>query len=74
MKLLERAYAPTPKFFKLLRAIGLTIAALGGSLIAAPVALPIIVTSIAGYMTLAGGLLSAVSQLTITDEKPDANQ
>jgi hypothetical protein len=74
MKLLERAYAPTPKFFKLLRAIGLTIAALGGSLIAAPVALPILVTSIAGYMTLAGGLLSAVSQLTITDEKPDANQ
>jgi hypothetical protein len=74
MKLLERAYAPTPKFFKLLRAIGLTIAALGGSLIAAPVALPIIVTSIAGYMTLAGGLLSAVSQLTITDEKPDASQ
>lgn len=74
MKILERVSAPTPKFFKLLRAIGITIAALGGSILAAPIALPIIVTSVGGYMTLAGGILSAVSQLTITDEKSDANQ
>ncbi|WP_395066756.1 hypothetical protein [Flavobacterium sp.] len=68
MKLLQRASAPTPKFFKVLRTIGLTLAAVGGTILAAPVVLPVIVTSIGGYMALAGGVVSAVSQLTIHDD------
>lgn len=39
MNLIERAKAPTPKFFKLLRTIGLTLAAAGGMLLTTPIAL-----------------------------------
>jgi len=64
MNLIKRAKAPTPKFFKVLRNIGLTLAAVGGTIIAAPIALPVIVTTIGGYLAVAGGVVTAVSQLT----------
>ncbi len=68
MNLVQRAKAPTPKFFKVLRNIGLVLATVGGTILAAPIALPIMVSSAAGYLTVAGGVLSAVSQLTTIDE------
>ena len=68
MNIIKRAKAPTPKFFKVLRNIGLTLAAVGGTILTAPIALPVIVTTIGGYVALAGGVLSAASQLTITDD------
>ena len=37
MKLIKRAQAPTPKFFKVLRNIGLALAAVGGTILAAPI-------------------------------------
>ncbi len=64
MNLIKRAKAPTPKFFKVLRNIGLTLAAVGGTILAAPIALPVIVTTIGGYLAVAGGVATAVSQLT----------
>jgi uncharacterized membrane protein HdeD (DUF308 family) len=64
MNIIKRAQAPTPKFFKVLRNIGLVIATVGGTILAAPIALPIVVTTIGGYLTVAGGVVSAVSQLT----------
>ena len=67
-KIINRAKAPTPKFFKVLRTVGLALAAVGGTILAAPVALPAIVTTIGGYVAVAGGVLSAASQLTITDD------
>ena len=68
MNIVKRAKAPTPKFFKVLRNIGLVLATVGGTILAAPIALPIVVSSAAGYLTVAGGVLSAVSQLTTADE------
>lgn len=65
MNLIERAKAPTPKFFKILRTIGLTLLGISGSVIAAPVALPAVVVTVAGYIAIAGGVLSAVSQITV---------
>lgn len=67
-KIVERASAPTPKFFKVLRTVGLALAAVGGTILAAPIALPAIVTTIGGYVAVAGGVLSAASQLTTTDD------
>ena len=64
MNAIKRAKAPTPKFFKVLRNIGLALAAVGGTVLAAPIALPVVVTSVAGYLAVAGGVISAVSQLT----------
>ncbi|MFV8465785.1 hypothetical protein [Flavobacterium sp. LB1P62] len=71
MNIVKRAKAPTPKFFKVLRNIGLALAAVGGTILAAPVALPIVISSIGGYLAVAGGILSAVSQITTISE--DAN-
>ena len=69
MNLIKRAKAPTPKFFRVLRTIGLVLAALGGTIVAAPVALPVVVSSAAGYLAVAGGVLSAVSQITTKAEE-----
>lgn len=67
MNLVERAKAPTPKFFKILRTVGLALLAVSGSIVAAPVALPAVVVTAAGYAAVAGGVLSAVSQITVDD-------
>jgi uncharacterized membrane protein HdeD (DUF308 family) len=67
-KIINRASAPTPKFFKVLRNIGLVLAAIGGTILTAPIALPVLVTTIGGYIAVAGGVLSAASQLSTTDD------
>ena len=67
MNVVERAKAPTPKFFKVLRTIGLALLAVSGSIVAAQVALPAVVVTVAGYAAVAGGVLSAVSQITVDD-------
>jgi uncharacterized membrane protein YeiH len=67
MNVIKRAKAPTPKFFRILRAIGLALLAISGSVIAAPVVLPVAVVSIAGYIAVAGGVISAVSQITVDE-------
>ena len=69
MNILKRAKAPTPKFFKVLRNVGLALAAIGGTILAAPIALPVVLTSAAGYLTVAGGVLSAISQLTTKEDE-----
>lgn len=69
MKLTERYKRPTPKFFKTLRNIGLALAAVGGAIITAPVALPTIVVSIAGYLAVAGTVATAVSQAVVNDDE-----
>ena len=69
MNLIERVASPTPSLFQKLRNIGLTLAALSAAIIAAPVALPTIIITIAGYLAVAGTVLSAVSQITIPEDK-----
>jgi hypothetical protein len=68
MPLAQRLVAPTSKFFKTIRTIGLVLAAVGGALVAAPVALPAIVVTIAGYAVVAGGVMTAVAQATVEGE------
>ena len=68
MNIIKRIQAPTPKFFKVLRNIGLVLAAVGGTILATPVTLPVVIVTIGGYIAVAGGVISAVSQLTTTDE------
>jgi len=68
MKLIQRVQAPTPKFFKTLRNISLALAAIGTSIIAAPVALPAVVIKIAGYLAVAGGIAGTVSQTAVEGE------
>ena len=65
MNAIKRAQAPTPKFFKTLRAIGLLLAAIGSAVFAAPITLPTAIITLGGYLAVAGGVVSAVSQLTV---------
>lgn len=74
MNLTERAKAPTPKFFRVLRTIGLSLLAVSGSIIAAHIALPASIVTIAGYVAVAGGVLSAVSQVTVDDQAKEQPQ
>lgn len=75
MNIIKRYQKPTPKFFRILRNIGLALAAAGGTLIAAPVALPASVISIATYLTVAGTVATAVSQAVVSDtEKSSAKE
>jgi hypothetical protein len=68
MNLIQRVKAPTPKFFKVLRSIGLGLAAVGGTILATPIALPVVITSIGGYLAVAGSVVTAVSQVTTLNE------
>jgi hypothetical protein len=68
MKLINRMQAPTPPFFKKLRTIGLILAAVSTTIVAAPVALPAIVIQIAGYLAVASTVVSAVSQTAVYGE------
>lgn len=74
MNIIKRAQAPTPKLFKVLRNVGLVMATIGGVLLTAPVALPITLVTIGGYLTVAGGVLSAVSQITVDDSKSEESE
>lgn len=64
----ERVNAPTPAFFKKLRNIGLILATVATTVMAAPVAMPAVVIKIAGYLAVAGGVLGAVCQTTVEGE------
>jgi uncharacterized membrane protein HdeD (DUF308 family) len=68
MHIIERVKAPTPKFFRVLRTIGLVLAAAGGTILAAPIALPAAVITVGGYLAVAGGVVTAVSQVTVDGE------
>jgi hypothetical protein len=68
LTLVERLVAPTSDFFKTVRNIGLCLAAIGGAIIAAPVSLPAAVVTVAGYLTVAGGVMTAVAQATVENE------
>ena len=67
MNLTERYKKPTPKSVTTLRNIGIALAATGGAIIAAPISLPALVLTIAGYLTVAGTVATAVSQAVVVD-------
>ena len=69
MNTIQRMAQPTPKFFITLRNIGLILASISAAVAAAPVALPACVGTIAGYVAVAGGVMTAVSQTAVKDEK-----
>ena len=69
MNLAERVLAPTPKWFKVLRTVGIALASIGGIIVASPVALPVGLVSAAGYLILGGSIISVVSQTGVKSEE-----
>ena len=68
MTLIQRVKSPTPGFFRKIRNTGLLLASIGASVLAVPIALPATVLTIAGYLTVAGGVASAISQATTAND------
>ena len=73
MSVVQRVKAPTPSFFKTLRTIGLALAAIGGAILASPIALPAGLIAAAGYVALAGGVVTAVSQTAVDTNSQSSN-
>ncbi|HUP12693.1 MAG TPA: hypothetical protein VM187_10785 [Niastella sp.] len=69
MKLAQRIKAPTPAFFKKVRNIGLALAGISTAVLAAPIALPAILIQLAGYLAVAGGIATAISQAATEEDQ-----
>jgi len=65
MSMKERWFAPTPKFWKRVQRIAITVGAVAGVIIAAPITLPAAVVTMATYAITAGTVAATLSQLTI---------
>ena len=61
----------TPRFYKKFRNISLALAAISGSILAAPIALPALVIQVAGYIALAGTIAGGISQTKVTKKPPE---
>jgi len=72
MRIIERLISPTPPFFAKLRNIGLVLAAISGVVLTSPMALPATLITIATYVGLAAGVITAVSQLSVSDPATEA--
>lgn len=71
MSIIQRMQQPTPKFFRVLSVVGLALAAASGALLAAPIALPAGVITLAGYLAVTGSVVTAVSQTAVQGEIDD---
>lgn len=62
---LERVKKPTPKYFKKIINIGLTLGAVGTAIAAAPIALPAVLITVSGYLATAGIVAAAIAKTTV---------
>jgi len=77
MNVVQRVKAPTPKFFRILRTIGISLAVAGGTLMSSPITLPTSIVAAGGYIAVAGSVLTAVSQTAVEkpkEDEPDCEQ
>ena len=65
----ERWNEKTPKFWKRVQRWAIITGTVAGIIIAAPVALPAAVITVAGYVATAGTVAATLAQLTVEDTK-----
>jgi hypothetical protein len=70
-QLKERWNAKTPKFWKKVRNIAITLGAVAGVILTAPFSLPAAVITAAGYLATAGTVAATLSQLTVEDKQEE---
>jgi hypothetical protein len=68
-QIVNRMADSTPKFFRILRNIGIVLATASATTLAAGDILPAIVIKVAGYVAVAGSVMTAVSQAAVKNEK-----
>lgn len=69
MILIQRWNAPTPKFWKKVQKIAVTLGAVAGVILTAPVSVPAAVITVAGYVATAGTVAATLSQLTVDNNE-----
>ena len=65
---MSRITSQPSKFFKIIRAIGVALAAVSGAILASPIALPAAVVTLAGYAALGGTVAAAVAHTSNESE------
>lgn len=65
MSVMERLSAPTPKFFKAIRSLGIALGAIGGTLITVPVTLSAWILAAAKVLVVASSVVGGVSQTAV---------
>ena len=65
MKLKDRWKSESPRLFKNIIKIGLSVGAVGVGILASPVALPVGIVTLGGYLATTGVIASAVAKLTV---------
>ena len=74
MTILQRVEAPTPRFFKKVRNTGFVLGTIGASLLTNSAGLSPAVLKIAQFLTIAGVVATAISQVTTTADNAETNQ
>lgn len=69
MTLVQRWKAPTPNFWKKVQRIAITLGAVAGVIITAPVSIPATIITVAGYVATAGTVAATLSQLTVDNNE-----
>lgn len=69
MKLRDRWKAKTPKFWKKIQRIALITGAISGAILTAPISLPGLLITSAGYIAVASSTIAGMSQLTKEDQE-----
>ena len=73
MSIKQRWSAPTPKFWKRVQKIAITVGAVAGVIVTAPITLPVAVVTVASYAITVGTVAATLSQLTVetNDERKE---
>ena len=69
MSIKQRWSAKTPKFWKKVQKVAITIGAIAGVIIAAPITLPVAVVTVAAYAITVGTVAATLSQLTVENNE-----
>jgi len=68
VSLMARMKAKTPTWFRYIRNSGLTLTGISVAILKAPIPLPAIIVSFAGYCAVAGAIAAAISQTAVESE------
>ena len=72
-ELAKRWNAPTPKFWKRVQRVAIIAGAVAGVILTAPVSLPAVVVTAAGYVVAVGTAVATTAQLTKEPPKTEEN-
>jgi len=64
----RRINSPSPTFFNKIKKFGLILSGVGTAILASPVVLPALITSMAGYLVTTGLVASAVAMVTVEEK------